>query len=374
MKDLVSLELSRIKPYSPKSISEEFTDRFCSLGGVVNLAANESPVGPSPKVYEILSSNLTHQTGRYSISLQQDLRRDLSHFYNLDEDWIHLGAGIEEILTHLSRAFLSPGDVVLLSECTFPLYHINNALQGAEQIFVPLKNWYYDLSAFIDQLEQMSGAPRMVYLCNPNNPTGTAFSSAQFEQLITYLPEECIVVLDEAYFEYVIDKDVPDGRKYLDRLPRLIVTRTFSKAYGLAGLRIGYSMQCPEITEALKRFKPLHSVNNLAEMCARAALSDQIHLKYAVDFCHTEKKFLLETLKSLTKYGIELHQTETNFILIKFSFDTDILIQRLLTEFGIITAPLDASGIKGGLRISPGTREQNERLVQAMQIILEEIW
>lgn len=372
MRELLSDEIEQIKPYSPKSLTEDFVLKFTANGGLVNLAANECPHGMSTKVMEVLAANGTQKINRYSISNQEDLKKDLAEFYNLEPSWIHLGAGIEEILTHLSRAFLLEGDVVLLSECTFPLYYINNSLQRACQYQIPIKNLGYDLNAFTNKLKSLKSPPRMIYLCNPNNPTGTIFNIKEFEALVSFIPQESLLILDEAYFEYILSEDCPDGRNYLERIPRLIVTRTFSKAYGLAGLRIGYSLQAPEITNALQKFKPLHSINNIAEMCAREALRDQVHLKNVVSLCTEEKNFLVNRLDEMNLVGVETHHTQANFILISTPFNSLEVSQRLLTDFGIIVAPLDGFGLVGKLRVSPGTREQNILFLNALAQVLKE--
>lgn len=370
MRELISAEIEQIKPYSPQSFGEKFVLNFADRGGLINLAANECPYGTSSKVKEALVANSINQVNRYSISNQEDLRKDIGDFYNLEPNWIHLGAGIEEILTHLSRAFLVEDDVVVLSECTFPLYYVNNALQRASQYQIPIKNLGYDLEAFIKKLKQLKSPPRMIYLCNPNNPTGTVFGIKEFEALVSSIPKESLVVLDEAYYEYVQTEDYPDGRNYLETIPRLIVTRTFSKAYGLAGLRIGYSMQSPEITDVLQKFKPLHSINNIAEICAREALRDQVHLKNVIRSCNEEKEFLVNKLKEMRLAGLEPHRTQANFILISIPVDSSEVARRLLTDFGIIVAPLDGFGLCGKLRVSPGTREQNILLLNALTEIL----
>ena len=147
------------------------------------MAANENPLGVSPHVLEILINELPAKLHRYSISNQEDLRTDLANFYDIDSDWIHLGAGIE-ILTHISRVFISDNDDVILSEQTFPLYKVNNQLQGAKQHFVGLKKLTYDLDGFMSKIERFQGAPRLIYLCNPNNPTGTIFNTKSFEKLL----------------------------------------------------------------------------------------------------------------------------------------------------------------------------------------------
>ena len=337
------------------------------------MAANENPIGASPQVLETLQHNLKKVINRYSISNQEDLRTDLAKFYNLDRDWIHLGAGIEEILTHISRAFLVDDDVVILSEQTFPLYAVNNQLQSAIQYFVELNDLSYNLDGFAAKIEEVAVPPRMVYLCNPNNPTGTIFDRDSFERLIQKIPRDCIVVLDEAYYEYVRDPEFPDGVTYLDRIPRLIVTRTFSKAYGLAGLRIGYSMQHPDLTKILQKLKPLHSINNLAENCARVALNDQEHLRKVLRYCHGELNFLESQLQQKGFYGVEVLRSEANFLICKLPIDSSVVSGRLMQNYGIFVAPLGGFGLNQWIRVSPGTRAENKKFLDGLKTILEDL-
>tara|TARA_B100000674_G_C37905204_1_gene945806 strand:+ start:386 stop:1513 length:1128 start_codon:yes stop_codon:yes gene_type:complete len=372
MRDLASSALDKIHPYRPKSISENIQARFTSMGGLCNLAANENPIGASPLVLEALQQDLKQVVNRYSLSNQEDLRTDLAKFHNLDRDWIHLGAGIEEILTHISRAFLVNNDEVILSEQTFPLYAVNNQLQGATQHFVELNDLSYNLAGFSAKMEEITAPPRMIYLCNPNNPTGTIFDRDSFERLIQQVPQDCILVLDEAYYEYVRDTEFPDGVTYLNRIPRLIVTRTFSKAYGLAGLRIGYSMQHPDITKILQKLKPLHSINNLAEKCARIALSDQEHLEKVVQYCHVELDFLERCLKQTIFKRVKVLRSEANFLICELPIDSNSVAVRLMNECGIFVAPLGGFGLNQWIRVSPGTRSQNEKFLNGLRIILED--
>ena len=373
MRDLAPPSLDKIQPYKPKSISESVVVEFNSSGGLHNLAANENPLGVSPKVLEILVNELPTKLHRYSISNQEDLRTDLAKFYDIDSDWIHLGAGIEEILTHISRVFISNHDDVILSEQTFPLYKVNNQLQGAMQHFVGLKKLTYDLDGFMNKIEEIPGAPRLIYLCNPNNPTGTIFNTKSFEKLLNRIPQECIVILDEAYYEYVRDKEFPSGVNYLERIPRLIVTRTFSKAYGLAGLRVGYSIQHPDITKLLQKLKPLHSINNLAEICARVALSDQEHLCEVVQHCHNELDFLESQLLQFNTFEIEVLRGEANFLICKLPLDASLFSSKLMRDFGLLVAPLNGFGLSQWIRISPGLRSQNKRFLDGLKKILEDL-
>ncbi len=373
MRDLASPSLKQIQPYKSKSISEGLVAEFNSTGGLHNLAANENPLGASPKVLDVLKNELDGKLHRYSISNQEDLRSDLAKFYNVDVEWVHLGAGIEEILTHISRAFIVEHDHVILSEQTFPLYKVNNQLQGAKQHFVSLNQLSYNLDGFSNKIQNMSVSPRMIYLCNPNNPTGTIFDRRSFETLLQRVPQDCIIVLDEAYYEYVRNRKFPDGIEYLDRIPRLIVTRTFSKAYGLAGLRVGYSIQHPDITMLLQKLKPLHSINNLAEICARIALTDQEHLRMVVRHCHSELDFLEQQLMDLDSYDIEVLRSEANFLICKLPILASIFAMKLMREYGVLVAPLDGFGLQRWIRVSPGARSDNEKFLNGLKEILEGI-
>ncbi len=263
-----------LAPYQPGKPVEEL-ERELGVANALKLASNENPAGPADGVRAALEAGLA------GVRLYPDangfaLKEALAGHLGTSPERITLGNGSNDVLDLLARIFVTPGDEVVYSEYAFLVYALVTRATSGAAVVVPARDWGHDLSAMADAV---TGRTKLVFIANPNNPTGTCVDARSLEVFLESVPEHVVVVLDEAYCEYVERDDYPDGLSYLQRFPNLVVTRTFSKIYGLAGLRVGYAVASPEITDLLNRVRQPFNVNHLAQKAALAALADQDHVK-----------------------------------------------------------------------------------------------
>ncbi|MCO4781075.1 MAG: histidinol-phosphate transaminase [Candidatus Cloacimonetes bacterium] len=351
----------KIPVYRPTGVPREITEKFGE--DLVNLASNENPLGPSPKALQKMQSALKNSF-LYPEPLFKGLASALSQKLNISTDHLHFGNGIEEILVHIANALIHKGDHVVLSNMTFPLYTNNNKFRQANESVVPLdKNFVYDLKSIKKQITKDT---KLVYLCNSNNPTGTYFNKAEFDSFLEGLSPDLIVLYDEAYFEYADADDYPNGMDYLNKHKNIIITRTFSKFYALAGLRVGYSIQRPDLTKALDHVKSLYSNNFIGEVGAIAALKDLDHINKTQKMNKDGKVQFLQELKGL---DIIIHPTQANFFMIQTKLDARKLAGELL-QLGVMVCPLNAFGIENGIRVTIGTSQENQSFFKAIGSIL----
>jgi histidinol-phosphate aminotransferase len=354
--DVAKKSVMNIKPYIPGKPIEE-VEREYGIKNVVKLASNENPLGPSKlavkaMVKKLKSVNLYPESGAYY------LRVALAKHLRIKENTLVFGNGSNELLNMIAEAFVSPGDEVMFSALSFMVYHIATDMVGGTAVHIPHKDFNHDVDAFIKRL---SPKTKLIYICNPNNPTGTMINKTDFERLMVAVSPKTIVALDEAYFEYVQDKNFPDGMKYLSKFPNLIVLRTFSKVYGLAGIRIGYAAADPDIIEILERIRAPFNANLVAQAGALAALGDREHVKESLRVNSEGKKYLYAELKKL---GIEYIPSHTNFIFIKFKENSKVVFEALLKKGVIIRTQHDNYA-----RITIGTMKENRKLTDALNAI-----
>ena len=329
----------------------------------VKLASNENPLGPSPMAVKAIRGALK-SINRYPDGSGHDLIKALSETLDVSTENIILGNGSDEIIGMLATALLRPGDEVILPQPSFLMYDIMIRSVGASPTYVPLKKLTIDL----DRLqERMTPQARMVFVNNPNNPTGTIVSKKDFERFLETIPPGVIVIVDEAYIEFVQDKNCAFALEYFDDDRLLVILRTFSKAYGLAGLRIGYGVMPEEITSLLNRIRPPFNTNSLAQIGARAALNDSAFLKKTIRLVHKEIDFMYDALERL---GIRYFPTQTNFFLIDLKKNADEVFKLLLGQ-GIITRSMKSYGYPRYLRVNVGLREENIRFVKALENVLK---
>ena len=350
-----------IPVYRPKGIPKEITDKYGN--NLINLASNENPLGPSPKCLLDMQDSLKNSY-LYPEPLLKGLASTLSQKHKLQSEQLHFGNGIEEILVHIAQAFIHPQDHIVLSNMTFPLYSNNNKFRQAQESIVALDtNFIYDL---VEMKKQIQPETKLVYLCNSNNPTGTYFTKDALDKFLEGLPSDLIIIYDEAYHEYADADDYPDGLDYLDRHKNFIITRTFSKFYALAGLRIGYSIQRPSLTQCLDHVKSLYSNNFISEVGAISALNDQKHILETKQMNLDGKRQFQQELQSM---NVKIHPTQANFFMLQSSLDALDLSSKLLQE-GIMVCPLTAFGIKDAIRVTIGTSFQNESFFEALKKVL----
>jgi histidinol-phosphate aminotransferase len=349
--------IAKLKPYAPGKPIEEL-EREYGISGSIKLASNENPIGPSPKALEAIMGALKN-LHRYPDGSGYHLTKRLAEKLNIPASRIVLGNGSNEIIELLVRTFLREGDEVVMPEPSFLMYEIMVQAGGGQPVKVALKERVLDLEGMA---ESVSSRTRMIFVNNPNNPTGTIVSRNDFEEFLQRVPPEVIIVVDEAYIEFVRDRTCPSGLDYLDSDRTVVTLRTFSKAYGLAGLRIGYGVIKKSLADLIHRVRQPFNTNLLAQVGALAALDDDVFLKKTVSTVHEGLDFLY---REVEKLGLRHFPTQTNFFLIDLEQDAKSVFEKMLRR-GVIVRPMTAYGHPNYIRINVGLAEENRRLVEAL--------
>ena len=361
---LVPPYIETLKPYVPGKPIEE-TEREYGISNVLKLASNENPLGASPLALKALERALP-RIHLYPDGASYELVRKLARHLKVFANEVFVGSGSNEIIELIIRTFTTIDDAALLSAGSFVMYKVALQSHGRPFVEVPMQPGYrYDLEAMGKALVKQK--PRLVFLANPDNPTSTAFSRAELEAFLSLVTPETLVVLDEAYFEYVRWPEYPNGLDYFRKMPNLIVLRTFSKVYGLAGLRIGYGVMHPELVGYLNRTKMPFNITWPAQAAGVAALDDVEHLRTT---CETTWRGLEYLEASLQKLGIPVPHSHANFVFADLDRPSGPVFEQRL-RLGLITRPVPGSGWPNALRISAGLQSQNERLVQALAEVLK---
>ncbi|HPD18891.1 MAG TPA: histidinol-phosphate transaminase [Candidatus Goldiibacteriota bacterium] len=355
--DVAKKSIFNITPYVPGKPIEE-VEREYKVKNVVKLASNENPLGPSKKAINAVEKKLK-DVNLYPDSSVYYLRNSLSKRLEISGDMLMFGNGSNELEQLLAEVFVNPGEEVLFSDLSFVVYPIVTEIVSGKAVIVPHKDFRHDIDGFI---ERMTNKTKLVFLCNPNNPTGTIITKNEFEKFMNSINHRTIVVLDEAYFEYVNCREFPDGVQYLKKYPNLIVLRTFSKVYGLAGLRIGYGIADRDIVDLIDRVRAPFNVSLPAQIAADAALKDKIHIKNTLKTNNDGKKFLYAWFKKL---DVDFIETYANFIFVKFKCNSSEIFEKLLKK-GIIIRPQRGNYA----RITIGTRKDNLKLINALKNII----
>jgi histidinol-phosphate aminotransferase len=356
--------VQQLIPYKPGKPIEEL-ERELGLERVVKLASNENPLGPSKKALAAIQAELG-QLSLYPDGSGYRLKNALARKFDVDPAQITLGNGSNEILELVARAFLTPGLEVLFSQHAFAVYPIVTQAVGATAVVVPALNFGHDLAVMRQKVNEKT---RLVFIANPNNPTGTLLLQSDLQRFIEALPETCICVLDEAYFEFVADRGQDDSIAWLKKYPNLIITRTFSKAYGLAGLRVGYSFSGPEMADILNRVRQPFNNNTLALVAAEAALEDSEHLQNTIRVNTLGMQQLTEGFKNLDLKWIP---SAGNFVSVDLSEPAQPIYEALLRK-GIIVRPVANYEMPNHLRVSIGTAEENQLFLQALTDCLNNV-
>lgn len=354
-------EILKIKPYVPgKPISEVKAE--LGLANVIKLASNENPLGPSKKAIEAMGEAIK-QSHIYPDGNCTSLREVVANKLGVNTNQLIFGNGSDEVLKLVGEAYLQPGDEVILADPTFSEYQFVARLMGASERLVPLKNFAHNLEAMA---EQVNNNTKIIFVCNPNNPTGTMVNHDKLSEFLHQIPQEVLVVIDEAYFEYVTDSHYPRSLEFIEEGLNVIVTRTYSKVYGLAALRIGYGIAKPEIINALNRVKEPFNVNGIAQIAAEASELDDEHVKQSIQVNQTGKTYLYTQLESM---GLNFIPTHTNFILIDVACEARKVFRQLLAK-GVIVRAADIFGLSNFIRVTIGTMEQNQRFIAALKEVL----
>lgn len=361
LRDVVKPHVASLEPYEPGKPIEELQRELGLERPPVKLASNENPLGPSPRAVAALRA-AAERVHRYPDGSSYRLRQALAGRLGVAPGQIVFGCGCDEVLELVAKSFLGPGDEAVFGWPAFAMYPIVVQGMGATPVRVPLDaELVHDLPAMRAAVTERT---RVVFLCNPNNPTGTSVGAEAFDRFVASLPPEVVLVVDEAYFEYARRGDFPKSLPWLAERPGTVVLRTFSKLYGLAGVRVGYGVADPELAGYLERARHPFNLNLLAEEAALAALDDAEHVERTLRVNAEGVAFLSEELRAL---GVEVWPTDTNFLIARTGAGA---FERLLHE-GVIVRPMAGFGLPEHVRITIGTREENERCVKALQRLAE---
>ena len=365
---LANLGVQGLHPYQPGKPIEEL-QRELGLSNIVKLASNENPLGLSAKVKAAISDDaVLSELTRYPDGAGFDLKTKLSQHYSINPEQITLGNGSNDVLNLVGLSYINDKCSVVFSQHAFVVYPIMTQFLGARAIAVPAKEYGHDLDAMLAAIDSDTS---VVFIANPNNPTGTWLSHAQVTAFMNKVPAHVMVVLDEAYSEYIADvgNSYADGLALVAQYPNLILTRTFSKAFGLAGLRVGFSVSSSDVANVLNRVREPFNVNSLAQLAATTVLDD---LEYLAQGVQVNNAGRLQIETALTQLGFEFIPSQGNFI----SFDVSAIagvdglaVYQLLLERGVIVRPITPYGLPQHLRVSIGLESENAVFIQALSAI-----
>ena len=359
--DLVLPPVAALHPYEPGKPIEEL-EREEGAGDVIKLASNENPLGPSPMAMAAVRGALA-EVNRYPDGGCWALTRKIAARHQVGIERIFVSSGSVEVLNLLAFLFLRPGLNAVFSEHAFAIYALASAAAGGEWHTVPMKPGYnFDLDAIAARIDRNT---RLVFLDNPNNPTGTIFRKNEWERFLAKVPEHVVIVADEAYFEFVRDSEYPDSLNYHDPDRMIVTLRTFSKIFGLAGLRVGYAVTRPDIVTLLHKVRQPFNVTSIAQAAATAGLDDAAHVRQTLENNAAGLAFLAQELKRL---GIGFVPSHTNFILAEVG--DGLAVFNGLLKLGVIIRPMGGYGLPRHLRISVGLEHENRRLVAALEQVL----
>ena len=354
--------IARIDPYIPGKPIEE-VERELGLKGSVKLASNENPLGPSPQAIEALKGALG-DLNRYPDGSGFHLRERLAGINGLDPDRIMLGNGSSDLVEIMARTFLGADGNAVMANQAFMLYRLAVTAVNGNARVIPLRGHAHDLRAMADAVD---AGTRLIFIANPNNPTGTYVSHEDLEALLDRVGDRALVVVDEAYREYVVAPDYPDTLALLRSGRRLAVLRTFSKIHGLAGVRIGYALTAPEVIEAAERVRSPFNTSSLAQAAALGALADETHVARTREHNRVELRFVQDRLAQM---GVSFIPSVANFVLVDTGVDGDAMFDALLRQ-GVIVRPMKAYDFPNSLRVTMGTRAENEAFLAALGKALE---
>jgi histidinol-phosphate aminotransferase len=353
--------LAALRPYVPgKPLSQ--LEREYGVTESIKLASNENPLGPSPAVRGAIERELDQLT-RYPDGGAFELRRALAQRHDVDPACVTVGNGSNDVLDMIARTFLWAGRESLFSEHAFAVYPLSSTAVGATLVQAPARDYGHDLDAMRGLLSDRTG---VVWIANPNNPTGTRLGRDALRPFVEAVPGDVIVVIDEAYFEYVDADDHPDTSQWLDDFPNLVVTRTFSKAYGLAALRVGYGLSHPDIADLLNRVRQPFNVDSLAQAAAIAALQDGDYLRRSVEM---NRRVMAQLIEGIERLGLGFIPSSGNFLTIDLGRDAAPVDQALLQQ-GVVTRPIANYGLPRHLRVSIGLPQEIERFLATLERVL----
>jgi histidinol-phosphate aminotransferase len=348
--------IANLPPYKPPKLITR------QAAGIVKLSSNENPLGPAPRAITAVqeAAAMIH---RYPDAGSLALRQGIAERFDVTPEMVCCTNGSDEMVLLLCLAFLREGDEAVMAQGSFISYYLRTLEMGGAAVRVPLREYVHDLDAMVDAVTERT---RLLFICNPNNPTGTTNGAAEIARLLERVPEHVLVVMDEAYVEFVERPDYPDMLAELRTGRRnVLLLRTFAKIYGLAGLRLGYAFGAPDVIAYLERARPTFNVNLLAQVAGLAALSDEDHVADSRAHARACRTFFTNELRAL---GLAPIHSETNFVAVQVG--DDMALTAALMERGFTITPLSGWGIPGHIRISYGTDEENTRFIAALHDVL----
>jgi len=360
--DLIPEYIRGLPAYIPGRPIEE-VERELKIHAI-KLASNENPLGPSPKAVEAVK-NAVAESNRYPDGGTHLLRAKLARLHGVALDQILMGLGSSEIIDLTARILLSRGKTGVTSHGSYAPFSLAIRASGAELVRVPQQEFAFDLQAIADTVAA-NRETRLVYLANPNNPTGTSFGAAEFQEFLRRVPADVLVVLDEAYIHYADRSDMPDSVHLFREHRNLLIMRTFSKVYGLAGLRVGYGIGDTPVLDAMNKLRTPFNLTGVSQAAAMAALDDAEHVSRSIQENAAERARLTQ---GLTELGLRPVRSHTNFIFIDIGLEAQELCDELLHE-GVIVRPLGWMGFPEAMRVSVGIREENDKLLAVMSRLL----
>jgi len=358
---LVRKNVLDFQPYLPGKPIEE-VKRELGLARVDKLASNENPLGPSPRAVSAMKKFL-NRVNLYPDGSGFYLKKVLARKLKVQPENLILGSGTDEIIEIIGKTFLDPVDEIVVSKHAFIRYEMAGELMGCQIKRVPMKNFTHDLEAMKKAITERT---KIVFVANPNNPTGTYVTEEEVEKFMDGLTEEIMVVFDEAYREYVTRKDYPKTLPYIKRGKTVIVLRTFSKIYGLAGLRIGYRIGKSELIGFMERIRPPFNTNSLAQIAAQASLSDETHIRRSRELVGKERKYMED---NLGKMGIEFVPSVANHILLKVGNGQNVF--KKLLKKGIIVRAMVEYDLPEFIRVTIGLPQQNRRFINGLREVMD---
>jgi len=354
-----------LHPYQPGKPTDELARELgINEADIVKLASNENPLGPSPAIEDAIKEQLLELT-RYPDGAGFELKAELCKRLGVEMNQITLGNGSSDILDFIVRVFIEKGDNVVVAQHSFSIYGLVTRAAGGDVIEVPAVNWGHDLPAMAAAINDKT---RIVFLTNPNNPTGTYNTREELEAFLPLVPENVVVLLDEAYFEYVNKDDYPNGMDYLSQYPNLVVSRTFSKAYGLASLRVGYGVSSPELADLMNRIRPPFNVDSFALAAAKAALCDDAYLARSIE---VNNQGMAQLTGAFDEMGLSYIPSVGNFVSFKLPEGAeDKAVNQALLQEGVIIRPVANYQMPGYIRVSVGTEAENQTFINALKKVL----
>lgn len=362
--DLAHEGVRALRPYEPGKPIDEL-ERELGISNIVKLASNENPLGPGERAVVAIRGEV-EQMHLYPDGNAFNLKRALSRKLHVAPEQLTIGNGSSDILDFVVRAFVTTEHEVMFSEHAFALYPILTRIVNAKPVQVNARDWGHDLEAMA---AAVSDNTRVIFIANPNNPTGTWLKQKDLREFMIAIPDNVLVVLDEAYCEYVTEPDYANGIELLTGFDNLVVTRTFSKVHGLAGLRVGYGVSHPQLADYLNRVRPPFNANSLALVAAEAALTDRRHLDASIELNTRGMQQLEAAFRVL---NLEYIRSVGNFVSVKMPVNGKVVFDALL-QAGVIVRPVDNYGMPDYLRITVGTEAENNKFINALESVLAEL-